>query len=564
MEPKLWIKKMFFNDGSIIEFNSNDIIVIVGPNNSGKSAILKEASGLLANSSIDHVVLNKIEYQSEGTLKDLEEYLNDKSFKNNESGIPNYSGIGYRVGSVTMSVWWKEKLKGVSDLARVFSLNLTTEERLRAANPPKNIKILSEPPNHPIHIIQKNESLENKINDYFKQAFNLDLVVFRNGGSEVPLFVGKKPSIGKTEDRLSISYQTKIEKELVLLHRQGDGIRSFAGILLNVFVGEKNLLFIDEPEAFLHPPQSRFLGKMLTKDVSLEKQLFLSTHSLDFLKGLIEGDSKRLKIIRVQRDGNVNYVNTLDNKDIEAIWSDSLLRYSNILDGLFHKEVIICESDSDCRFYSAVLSSIMEAKEESVPDTLFVHCGGKHRIPMVIKALKKLNVPVKAICDFDVLNDENPLRKIFEEAGGDWDDIKIEFKSVKSAIDSKKPDLEAEDLKKDILEILDSTVGKSVSPQDLKKISNLLRKSSPWSLAKQMGKLFVPSGNPTRDYSSLVQKLNERGIFIVEVGELESFVKSVGNHGPKWVNEVLEKDLCADPELREVREFVLKVNDIKF
>ncbi len=43
---------------------------------------------------------------------------------------------------------------------------------------------------------------------------------------------------------------------------------------------------------------------------------------------------------------------------------------------------------------------------------------------------------------------------------------------------------------------------------------------------------------------------------ILEVGEVESFVKSVGNHGPKWVNEVLTKDLKNDPELEQARQFV--------
>jgi len=55
------------------------------------------------------------------------------------------------------------------------------------------------------------------------------------------------------------------------------------------------------------------------------------------------------------------------------------------------------------------------------------------------------------------------------------------------------------------------------------------------------------------------KKLKENGIFIVEVGELEGFVKSIGNHGPKWVNEVLIKDLINDPELSIAREFIKEV-----
>jgi hypothetical protein len=43
---------------------------------------------------------------------------------------------------------------------------------------------------------------------------------------------------------------------------------------------------------------------------------------------------------------------------------------------------------------------------------------------------------------------------------------------------------------------------------------------------------------------------------LVQVGELEGFVRSVGNHGPKWVSAVLEKDLKSDPELEIARRFV--------
>lgn len=46
---------------------------------------------------------------------------------------------------------------------------------------------------------------------------------------------------------------------------------------------------------------------------------------------------------------------------------------------------------------------------------------------------------------------------------------------------------------------------------------------------------------------------------LVEVGQVESFVKSVGNHGPKWVNEVLPKDLANDPDLEVARNFEKKL-----
>lgn len=68
------------------------------------------------------------------------------------------------------------------------------------------------------------------------------------------------------------------------------GLRSFVGVLLNAFVSYQSILFIDEPEAFLHPPQARLLGKMLAKDLPPERQLFLATHSADPFKRVIRLD----------------------------------------------------------------------------------------------------------------------------------------------------------------------------------------------------------------------------------------------------------------------------------
>lgn len=560
MEPKIWIKKITFSDNTTIEFESNDIIVIVGPNNSGKSASLKEASNFLKTKNTKSKVLKSIEFSKNGSESDLIEHLEKNSKKEFLSNPePFYKGMGYNIYAGNAKSWWNAISSGIDELSIVFSKNLTTEERLKAANPAPNIKLTTESPKHPINVLQKSDKIEKQFNQYFKQAFDLDLIVHRNAGNEVPLYVGSAPKMISGQDRLSESYQFELEK-LDLLHEQGDGMRSFVGVLLNAFIGSHNLLFIDEPEAFLHPPQAKLLGRMLATDLPSNTQLLLATHSLDFLKGLLEGSSKNLKIIRIQRNGKINNVNTLNNSEIDSIWSDSLLRHSNILDGLFHTDVIICESDSDSRFYSAVLSAINEKKGKSNSDTLFIQCGGKHRIPTVIKALKKLNVPVSSICDFDVLNDTNPLKNIYEESNGQWKDIEKDWKTVKQAIESKRPELEAKELKEEIDAIFDS-VNEKIMPKDkISAIGKSLKKASAWAHAKQVGKLFIPSGEATVAYENLIQNLKSKNIYVVELGELESFVKSVGNHGPKWVNEVLIKDLINDPEIESARKFMEEIS----
>src|SRR5699024_2019410 len=361
-----------FSDNTTIEFNKNDIVVLVGPNNAGKSASLKEAAALLKSTNNKTKVLKSITIGKEGEENDLLKLLEKSTRKNYDSSLGNilYQGFGFNIWENSAKNVFGRYQNGIGDLFSLFVNSLTTEQRLTAANPADNIKLTTESVQHPIHFLQKDDTLESRFSDYFRQAFGLDLIVHRNAGREVPLYVGKKPVPKEGEDRVSSSYLRELEK-LDLLHEQGDGMRSFVGVLLNAFVSHHSILFIDEPEAFLHPPQAKLLGKMLAKDLPSERQLFLATHSEYLLKGLLEANVRNIKIIRIQREGSINKVSLLTSSDIDNIWNDSLLRHSNVLNGLFHSQVVICESDSDCRFFSAVLSAQYEESNNLMPDILF-------------------------------------------------------------------------------------------------------------------------------------------------------------------------------------------------
>lgn len=560
---RVWIQELEFNDSTKIQFDKNDITVFVGPNNAGKSASLREAARLLRHKHDKGKVLKDITIEREGD--DIIQFLDSHSTKNLVGNArATYQGYGYSIMEDNAKSWWASFKNGLSQLSSVFVNSLTTEGRLIAANPASNIRLTSEPIQHPIHFLQKHDNLERRFSEYFRQAFGADLIVHRNAGSEVPLYVGEKPLPQAGDDRVSHNYIQELEKR-DLLHEQGDGMRAFVGVLLNAFISNHSVLFIDEPEAFLHPPQARLLGKMLAKDLPTERQLFLATHSEDFLKGLLDTEITHLKIVRIQRSGAVNKVSTLNSNDVRIIWNDSLLRHSNVLNGLFHSQVIVCESDSDCRFYSAVLSVVFEGTGAISPDVLFIHCGGKHRIPIVVKALRKLDVSIKVVSDFDVLNSMNPLREIFEELGGQWRDIEADWKLVKESIDQKRPELETTELKNEIEKILASVTDRFFPKTKVSAIERTLKKASAWAHAKEVGKSFIPSGNATQAFDKMQMKCKEIGLMIVEVGELEGFVKSIGNHGPKWVNEVLLKDLKNDDELDLARQFVKQlINDLGY
>lgn len=556
MATRVWISEIKFSDDTSLQFEKDDIVVFVGPNNAGKSASLKEAATLLRTKNNKGKVLKDIIIEKEGDESEFFTHLQSHSTKHyGGNPHPHYQGFGYSVYEPSAKSWWTNYKNGLSDLFSLFVNTLSTEQRIQAANPAQNIKLTTQAIQHPIHFLQKDDALEQRFSDYFRQAFGTDLIVHRNAGSEVPLYIGEKPIPKAGEDRVSSSYLRELEK-LDLLHEQGDGMRSFVGVLLNAFISNHSILFIDEPEAFLHPPQARLLGKMLAKDLPSARQLFLATHSEDFLKGLLDANISNLKIIRIQRDGSINRVSSLTSTDIDSIWNDSLLRHSNVLNGLFHSKVIICESDSDCRFFSAVLSAQFDNTNSIAPDILFIHCGGKHRIPTAIKALKKLNVPIKVVSDFDVLNDINPIKEIFEDLGGVWSEIENDWKIVKKEIEKKRPEFLTVDIKREIEATFNSTTERIFPKEKISEIQRALKKASAWSEAKEVGKSYIPSDNATQAFERLQVKLKEKGFLILEVGELESFVKSVGNHGPKWVSEVLTKDLNTDVELEQARQFV--------
>lgn len=555
MAVRFWLNEIQFSDTTKIKLEENDIVVLVGPNNAGKSASLKEMLGIINASHFKGKVVNSINIAREGSESELFSLISSKSIIDTSREQPLYSGFGFSFYKSVAKSNWDNYKNGIQYISPLFCNLLTTEQRLIAANPAQNIQFTKSPFSHPIHFLQRYDSLEEKFCDYFRQAFGTDLIVHRNSGNVVPLYVGQNPVLRQGEDRVSEGYLRDLES-LDLLQEQGDGMRSFVGLLLNVFVSDYSMLLIDEPEAFLHPPQARLLGKMLAKDLPADRQLFLATHSESFLKGLLDANITNLKIIRIQREGMINKVSMLNSTDINNIWNDSLLRHSNVLDGLFHTKVVICESDSDSRFFSAVLSALYDNTNSIAPDVLFINCGGKHRIPTAVKALRKLNVPIKVVADFDVLNDTYPLKEIFEDLGGTWLNVEADWKLVKREIEQKRPEFLTADAKKEIETILNSTTERIFPKPKISEIQKALKKASAWTEAKEVGKAFIPSGNASQAFERIQVKFIEKGLLILEVGELESFVKSIGNHGPKWVSEVLEKDLKNDRELEPARQFV--------
>ena len=399
------------------------------------------------------------------------------------------------------------------------------------------------------------EEVEARISKYFKDAFGKELCVYRLGGNKIPLRVGDRPV--RNSSTTFTGYEQDLYDKTLPLESQGDGMRSFASVVLQTLAPvTPSILLLDEPEAFLHPPQARLLGETLAKERPSRGQLFVATHSPDVLSGLMEGARDNLRILRMQREGDVNRVDELDKELVAKIMNDPLMKHSGAMSGLFHERVVVCESDADCMFYSAVLD-LPAVHGAGLPDVLFTHGSGTGRMADLAETFRAAGVAVDVVADMDILGQEGELRKLVEALGGRWGEVRAAAREVKGAVEGAHHPATAAEIKEELRGVAeDSGTGEDVAVLR-RKVSDVFAKSSTWAQVKRAGEQAIPNGQPTQRYRKLREGCARLGLWFVPVGELESFCKGVGGHGPSWVQAVLERgNLADDTELQAAQSFV--------
>jgi hypothetical protein len=311
---------------------------------------------------------------------------------------------------------------------------------------------------------------------------------------------------------------------------------------------------IDEPEAFLHPPQARFLAKLLSEDsAAAERVAFLSTHSSDIVHGALEG-SGQTTVVRLRRNGDLNSAAVLDNDAIKRLWNDPLLRYSNLLEGLFTDAVVICESDADCKYFASVRDTLPVEPGARRPDILFASCGGKSRMHIGVEALRAASVPVAVIGDFDVLNDWSLLSRLIEKAGGDPSQFETDWRILSAALTSTSRTPSVAGMKEAVDTAFETVT--EITPKALSAVREAMKIENGWDRVKNSGLSGVPKGDSYRSATRILDGLRGLGIHLIPVGEMEDFIPSVGGHGSAWLGEVLEAGLHERSESDAAREFL--------
>ena len=554
--PSISIEKIKFNDETSIEFKNDDIVLLVGANNVGKSRTLKDLKDDLNDLSKPRVIVDEIVYKSSdfssSQLKNyFEKNIIKDSWENYNVFIDENQSYCFSASSFTDNVNEKQFYKAL------FSF-LSTESRLNITRP---ITFNTTVDNRSLTIMKGLESDSksiNTLNKVLQMGFGKSVEVYEEyrDGTLV-----KKYKIGKSTNIIAAINSNRRDnlnllKDMEDLHSQGDGIRSAVAILSSLIVNNHSLFLIDEPETFLHPPQARLLGKNIVA-LSKQKQCFISTHSIDFIKGVLEADSSRVKIIKIDRLENENKFNLVDNDSVAEIANDKNLRYTNILDGLFYDGLVLCENESDCKFYSAILENLNLALYQN---TLFCAVGGKDQFKKVVPLLKKLNIQYFIIADIDLINNKDNLKQLVNSIEPNcYDQIDAchkkfieEFeKGMNSQVKTQQV------IKTEINQLF--TADKYMPDAIAKGIKDILKNISSFKLLKSGGKNILPQGECVDLFNQLKEFLNEHKVFILECGEIERFVPEVGGHGNAWVEKTFARyDDLNDDVYNEVKGFIEK------
>lgn len=539
------------------------ITVLVGPNNVGKTLTLRSIATFLTNPParllFQPTILANLKLQKDGDEPELTSWMetHGRPIKANPADGRIYYGNDNQIAKDQALTVWREAGYYLGPLYPVMIGQQFADNRLNLINQTQLHDIRTQLPQHPLQQIFMDTTLENKLSELVFRAFG-EVICINRYVEQIELRVGKpdlSPVPPPPPRELLDEYMA-----LPLVNNQGDGVKSFIGLLLHTVIPGQPVQLIDEPEAFLHPPQARLIGRILARETPSNGQLIIATHSQDFLQGLLESPTRPIKIVRLSRDAAKNlHVLSLEPSHVRSLWSDAQIRYSNLLDGMFHSGVVIGESDADCQFYSASIDVIDSNGRDR--DLLFTHVGGKARIPKALRELRKFGVRCCAIADLDLLNDTTLVKATVESAGGDWSDFITPMNVVNDAVrslGSSQPILGR--VLDDINDFFKADRTRPLTKDDSNKIASIVKVASGWEQLKRGGISAVPQGQGSMAINTVWRKLASLGVFLVPVGELERWIPEISGKSSSWVSSVLESNQHEHPN-DQLKTFCSEIAD---
>lgn len=303
---------------------------------------------------------------------------------------------------------------------------------------------------------------------------------------------------------------------------------------------EYDILLLDEPESFLHPPLARQLGEMIGDFNDEDRTIFVATHSIEVLKGILT-KNQDVNVIRITRskDGK-NDIMSLNQEILNAILQNPLLRVSRVLEGIFCEKVIITEAEADELVYQ-------ELSEKIIPESgaFFAHGQNKQTLASIAELYQKIGVAYEIVTDFDVLRVSSEFYK---------------FLTLMPIEDKERQRIK--DYAEKLMKIIDDSVEvKGMSKEEAEERKKRKRKK----VYHELGIRFFDVKIKTK-IKKTFDCLSSHHLHILETGELETLLEEYGvSYKEKkfWVIDAINRIAeLSDEDIRpesKVYQFVYKI-----
>lgn len=502
------------------------VTVLVGPNNSGKSTVLRDISEFVnrgGNSPLqpwnDGTVISEIhmhlpatqdeaiEFLAPRTLQLTESQIEIRSFTPGTSAMPGQSGI-HHIGLAELDPdQYQPELVGLKLLAP-NTISLNGRQRFELAQGSQSGHLDGPPTSHWM-AVEREDAVYGEVDAMVHAAFEQHLVMQTFHPPQL------EPALSATalqeEFRQSTSpaaiAQQKAATPLVEL---SDGVQVFCGLIAAVAALPHILLLIDEPEAFLHPTLCRRLGANLARIArQRDARLIAATHSADFLLGCLE-EVPETTVLRLDYRGGVPASHALPADKVSELSRDPLLRSADALHALFARSAVVCEADSDRAFYEEINRRLVDADgRQGALDSAFLNAQNWQTTVRIASPLRAAGVPAALILDLDTLAQDTP-----------WADI-----------------VAMGDL---VLNDRERILAARAAARDA--INECGRPAPKAPLAVKSHGMGALDSSQHGIVQSALDELAAIGVFLVEVGELEKWLAQFGcTNKQTWVTDVLQR-----------------------
>jgi AAA domain, putative AbiEii toxin, Type IV TA system len=319
---------------------SQGVTIFVGPNNSGKSLLLREFEAVFGtHGTIDTKLFGdyELEWPDESQIESDMEKLKKKAplgiiVENIYVGRfrPNGELEANQINKESLFQQFKSRDKRwiASQFLKYFQIRLDGRTRFDLTNDRPTGDLANPPVNLLAHLFQ-DDNLRKEIRDIVFDAFGVYFVIDPLlGGS---LRIRLSTTVPKHQEQSLSKDAREFHSAATYIKEASDGVQAFVGILTAVMSGDFRSILIDEPEAFLHPPLARKLGYQLaTTAVKRSGSLMASTHSPDFLIGCLQA-SNQVRVVRLEYSNGKSNGQAVDSDALRKFFKAPLIRSANVI-----------------------------------------------------------------------------------------------------------------------------------------------------------------------------------------------------------------------------------------